>query len=198
LKTHDVVLPFPVPVKPVRRVRSTVFVGSIAALRDRGLFDRYASKLDPAHHTLLDVVPGVWLPIEPSCAHYEACQALGVTADVAAKLGAYNFERVGKSLFGTVLDLAKGVGVTPWTMLSQIDRFWKRGYDGGGLRVTRLGPKEALLELQQSALVDIEFYRHSLRGFVESMIGGFCSRAYARAPAGVRAPGTYALLLQWA
>jgi len=196
--TQEIIVPFPTPLLPVKRVRSTVFVGALAALKHYDLFSRYEVLLSPDHRdTVLGVVPGSWIDLDAACAHYEACQRLDLSPEMAAKLGAYNFDRIGKSLFGTMLNMAKNVGVTPWMVVSHVDRFWPRAYDGGGLRVTRRGPKEALVELQQSALADIEAYRHALRGFVLGMMGPFCTKAYARSPAGTRAPGNLTLVLQW-
>ena len=41
MTTQEIIVPFPTPLVPVKRVRSTVFVGAIAALKHYDLFSRY-------------------------------------------------------------------------------------------------------------------------------------------------------------
>ena len=101
-------------------------------------------------------------------------------------------------MFGTVLRLAKGAGVTPWTVLPHLQRFWERGYDGGGLSVWRLGPKEARIELAQCSLAEVRYFRNALRGLFSSVVQLFCTRAYLQEAPGTRPRGGFAVRAQWA
>jgi hypothetical protein len=194
----EVLLPFPASAAPVRHARSTILLGSIASLRKAGHFEAYSSALSPAHReALLQAVAGTWIPLDVALAHYRACASLGLTADAEAELGSSTFAQAG-SIFGTIMRLGKSAGVTPWTVLPQFQRFWDRGYDGGGIRVLRLGPKEARMDLIQCPLADIRYYRNACRGLAGTVLQLFCQRLYAQEIPSMRAQGSMALRAQWA
>jgi hypothetical protein len=184
---------------PVRNARSTIILGSIACLRQAGHFDRYSSALPSDHRDhLLEAVAGVWIPVEVTRSHYGAIEALGLGAEGEVALGRAIFDRTGDTMFGTAMRLAKGVGATPWTVLPQLQRFWERGYDGGGIRVIRTAPKEARIELIQCSLADGRYFRHAVRGLIGSVLQLFCTRMYMHEVAGTRQPGAMAVRAQWA
>lgn len=195
----EIVLPFPTACAPVRHARSTIVLGSIASLRHAGHFDRYAAALASEHRDqLLHAVAGTWIPVEVARSHYRACEALGLTPDEEMSLGRAIFERTGDTMFGTILRLAKGAGVTPWTLLPQLQRFWERGYDGGGLSVSRFGPKEARVELTQCSLVEVRYFRNAARGLLGAVLQLFCTRAYLQEVSGGRQRGSLIVRAQWA
>jgi hypothetical protein len=127
--------------------------------------------------------------------HFDSwCKAL---ADVEANLGGATFERVRGTLLGTMLRLANDPGVTPWTLLPQMQRFWHRAYDGAGIQVVRTGPKDAQVDLAQNPFADTHYHRNALRGVFRAVLRLFSREAYVQERKGYRAPGTYSLLAQW-
>jgi len=192
------VLAFPARVNPVRNVRSTLLMGTMATFKSAGHFEAYCSAIPPAHRdVLLRAVAGIWIPVDTAMAHYVACDSLNLSADEEAKLGGATFERVRGTLLGTMLQMANGVGVTPWTVLGQLQRFWYRAYDGAALQVVRLGPKEARLDLVQCPFADTHYHRNALRGLFRAVLRLFCQQAYVQERKGHRAPGTYSVRAQW-
>jgi hypothetical protein len=197
-ETESVVLAYPSRCAPVAKARSTLLVGSVDSLRRAGHYDRYWGLLEPAFQdAVLHAVVGTWLPLDVALAHYRACDAIGLTPDEEVALGRSTFESAGTVIFGTILKMAKGSGVSPWTVLPHYQRFWDRGYDGGGIRVLRLGPKEARIELVQCPLADHRYYRNALRGLNLGVLGAFTSKVYVKEVASARAPGAMALRAQW-
>ena len=195
---HDVVLAFPANAVATRAVRSTVLLGSIASLKEEGHFDRMSAALEPAHRdTLLQAVAGVWIPLEAALAYYRACDSLGLSSDAVAKLGGATFARIQGALLGTVLRMANGAGVTPWTILPQLQRFWDRAYQGGAVQITRVGPKDAQLEVTRCPLADSHYYRHALRGLTSSVLSLFCQKVYVHERPGGRPEGAATLRAQW-
>jgi hypothetical protein len=177
----ETVLPFPDRIVPVRHARSTVLLGSIASIRESGRFERYAASIVPEHRdALLQAVAGTWIRVEVARSHYSACDSLGLSPEQEVDLGRGIFRRTGDTMFGTVIRLAKGAGATPWTLLPQLQRFWERGYDGGGLCVQKLGPKEARIELVQCSIVESRYFRNAVRGLVGCILQLFCTRVYGR------------------
>ena len=194
----DVVLAFPQKAVATRTVRSTVILGSIATLREAGQYAAWHTALDPAHRdTLLQAVAGVWLPLDVALAYYRACDSLGLSSDVVARLGGATFVRVQGTLLGTVLRMANGAGVTPWTILPQLQRFWDRAYQGGAIQITRHGPKDAHLAVARCALVESHYYRNALRGLTSSVLSLFCHKVYVQEQPGPRPEGTLVLHAQW-
>jgi hypothetical protein len=199
LPQEDTILALPAPVHAMRHARSTVLLGSLAVLRAAGKFDAYAALLPGPHRDiLLNMVAGSWIPVEVAFSHYEACDGLGFSADQQAANGRSVFDRTSGTLLGTMIRMAREAGVSPWTVLPHFQRYWERGYDGGGVGVFRTGPKEARLEIVHVRLVDARYYRNALRGLITGIVELFCTKAYVVERPGARAPGTMTMRLQWA
>jgi hypothetical protein len=175
----ELVLAYPTPTEPVRHVRSTLLIASIDNVRADHRFDEYAALVPRQYHqALFESVAGVWLPLDAALAHYRACDALQLAESTAVGYGKKTVERVGQSMVGTVLRMAKQAGTTPWSFYPLVQRFWMRGYDGGGIAIYRMGPKDARLDLVQSALCESPFYRRALRGWLTGLTLLFCRTLY--------------------
>jgi hypothetical protein len=195
----ELVLAFPEPIIPLGKVRSTFVIGSIDTMRATGHYDSYVAQLAPADRdTLLAAVPATWLPVAIAAAHYRACDALGLPSSDAASRGRAALERLGGLVYGTAVQMAKQAGATPWIVLPALQRFWSRAYDGGGIAVYKLGPKDARIDLVACALCQVPYYRHALRGLLEGLTSLFAGKLYlreARQPAG---PDSASYRAQWA
>jgi hypothetical protein len=185
-------------IRPVTQFRSTWLVSSLQSLRARNHYDAYVRELPKELHAdILPCVAGVWLPVRLARAHYEACDRLWLSVEEQVAMGTAVGERAQTSLLSTVVRTAKGAGVTPWTLLQQFDRLWKRGAEGGAVAVFRLGPKEARAEFVSCELFDVPYFRHAFRGVLLGIASMFCEKAYIhelpkRAEHGVQ------LRIQWA
>ena len=168
-------------------------------MRAIGRWDDYVAALPEAQRDLiLGAVAGTWMPVEIAALHYAACDSLGLSPDVIAANGRRTFEAIGGTLFGTILRMVKAAGVTPWTFIEQLPRFWARSYDGGGIEIVKLGPKEARARVVACALLDSPYFRHALRGLVSGVLERFCTKAYLAETHHARPTGTVTLRMQWA
>jgi hypothetical protein len=166
-------------VDPVVKVRSTLLASSLMVLRERGLTDDYMKALPhELHPTILNIVPGQWLEVDIAMAHYAACDKLARPVDEQFAAGWAVADRIQKSVLGTLVRVAKGVGVTPWMGLEYFQRLWDRLLLGGSGAVYRLGPKEARVEIHGVPMVQFAWFRNGWRG----MFGGsgqlFANRVY--------------------
>jgi hypothetical protein len=194
----DVVAPFPESIQAVRHVRSTILVASVDNLRHLGQFDAYLAHLPKQHHSVvLGSVAATWVPISEAFAHYAAIDALELPPLVQIGMGRRAMDRVAGTLLGTSLSVAKGAGVTPWTILPRVQRFWRRGYDGGGLAVFKLGPKEARIDVAEFSLCTIPFYRRALMGWVSGITELFCSKAYVHEKGSPHGAHSLSVRVQW-
>jgi hypothetical protein len=197
--SEQVLLPYPKEFDAPKHVRSTLVMTSRGAIEQRGYRAAYLEALPARFHApIFESVAGVWLPIEMGVAHYSACEALGLSPEVQLELGRSVSERVRGTLLGTVVRLAKGGGITPLTVMPHFQRFWNRAFDGGGVALHMVGPKEARLYAQKVPLYEIPYFRSAVRGLVLGILDLFCAKAYVIEGVGKRAYGTMSYRVQWA
>lgn len=158
-------------------VRSTLVVASMQSLRERGLYDRYAARLSEDERSeLAAAVAGVWIPMGLAAAHYRACESLrlciGEQLDISLEVGTH----MHGTFLGAMLRLAGTVGVTPWAALAYSGKLYERLFRGGGIAVTKTGPKDARVDMIGNPLLEIEYFRTGVRGVYEAALELFCER----------------------
>jgi hypothetical protein len=196
---ESILVPLPAHVQPGRNARSTVILASASTVRAIGRWDDYVAAIPAdSRDAIVGAVAGTWIPFDLAAHHYAACDALGLSPDAIAANGRRTFENVGGTLFGTILRMAKSAGVTPWSFIEQLPRFWSRSYDGGGIEIVQVGPKEARIRVVSVSLIDSPYFRHALRGLLGAVMERFCTKAYVHEPHVPRPPATVTFRLQWA
>jgi hypothetical protein len=200
---EEVVVPFPAggraAVQPAARFRSTWLASSLRSLRDRHLFEAYERNLDPAHRErILATVAGTWLPIETCLAHYDACDALHLPNAEIIQIGREAANHVHGTLLATFVRLAKGAGVTPWTVLTRLQELWCRIWIGGAVCVVKLGPKEARVEIEAWPCAGSHYCRTAMRGVIPAITDLFCQRSYANEIAKLTTKTSLGFLVSWA
>ncbi len=194
----EVFVPFPTPIVPLRNVRSTIIVASVANVKAAGLFTDYASHVAKEHHeALFDAHVGGWTPLNAAMAHYAACDTLGLSELSQREFGRKTVERIGRTMVGTGIRMARQAGIDPWTFFGQLHRFWSRGYDGGGIAVYKLGPKDAQIQLVEFSLCASPFFRCALFGWFSSFTEMFCARLFMREERATEGPSSMTVRAQW-
>ena len=178
----EVFVPLPAPlerIETVRAVRSTLLSGSIQALRARHLYDEYFRVLPSQHHDAIrSMVAGVWIPIELARAHYDALDRLLPDENQQVEMGRDVADRIHKTILATVAKAATGAGVTPWIGLGALPKLWERTFVGGAVGVTKLGPKDARIDMVRLTLLDTSYFRHAFKGVLSAGIELFCRRVF--------------------
>jgi hypothetical protein len=195
----EIILPFPTPIErlgPVTDVRSTLLASSLQSLKTHGHYDRYIELLPKQfHESVVHCIAGQWFPISTGYAHYEACDKLGLSMEQQREIGADVSRRLHETFLSVVVQMAKGVGVTPWTVLHRGNLLWTRVWRGGGMQATKLGPKDALIEVGGLTLLQIPYVRTAAQGLYQMALGMFAKRAHVRyIPEQSRAPTKLATL----
>jgi hypothetical protein len=179
--------------------RSTWLSSSLRALKERGLMDRYLAALPQEHHeAVLTTVAGVWLPTAVATAHYQACDALGLPEAEQIAIGAEVGRHAQGSVLGTAVRLARDAGVTPWTILTRFPQVWGRIWQGGGVAIYRLGPKDARVEIAGWPCARIPYLRIAMQGVVGGLIELFCRKAYVTPLSRLCGLNTLAYRISWA
>lgn len=190
----ELVLPFPAPLERLgvaTEIRSTLIASSLQSLKARGHGDRYSELLPDEHRdTILHCIAGQWFPMAVGFAHYETCDRLALTMEQQREIGEDVSRRIHETFLSVMLQVAKGVGVTPWTVLSKGNQIFARMAKGGGTQVRKIGPKDATIEIAGLPLLDIPYFRNATQGIYQVAIGMFAKRAHVRLIAnGSRDPG---------
>jgi hypothetical protein len=177
----ELILDYPKPLEPVTAVRSTLLTSSLSSLRTRGLFERYdALQTSPHRQQILNLVAGEWLPVEVAFAHYRACDALGLGVEEQIAIGKDVSRSIHETFLNLVVKAARGVGMTPWLLLPQGRKIQGRIAIGGGLRVTKLGPKSARIELARLPHLVIPYARNGVLGMYTAAVELLATSVTAR------------------
>jgi serine/threonine protein kinase len=200
-KADEWIVPFPKPrdqIEDAKHFRSTWITASQATLRGLGVWEKYEAALDPKHRdALLAAVAGLWMPMDVARAHYMACDSLGFPEAQLVEIGRSAMRRANATTLSLVSRMAQGVGVTPWTALSQSPRFRAATLDGGWIGIARLGPKEARVEYLGYPLAGIPYNRVTWRGIVIGTVELFCKKAYVKEIPAMCDHRTVGLKLSW-
>ena len=177
------ILPFPAArrelVAPVTKVKGTWLATSLRGLKAQGLQEDYVARLDPQYAAVIvNAAYKDWLPVEVLLAHYDACDKLHLPAFQLIALGTEATRLAQGSVVGIVAKLAGGAVVSPWTILAQLQRLWDRVLLGGGVSVTKVGPKDARVELAGFPACRYRYCRIGLRGVLTAMTEMFCTKAH--------------------
>lgn len=197
---EEIILPFPAEresIPPATAYRSTWIVSSLQTLRERGHFEAYRRNLAAHHDRIFSALAGSWLPMDVARAHYEACNRLGLGLEEQIAMGLGVGGRAQGTLLSTAVKAARGAGVTPWTIIPQFDRLYRRAANGGAAAVFKLGPKEARGEFVGCELFDIDYFRHAFRGVLLNVGALFCEKLYIH-DMPRRRRGEAVFRLQWA
>jgi hypothetical protein len=194
----EIVLAFPEPILPVRHIRSTLVQGGIASIRAGALYDAYVAAVAPGVRQEIETaVAGMWIPVDTAVAHYVACDQLGLSSESAAQLGRATFDRTKGLLLGTAIGVAKGAGVTPWSLVPYLQRFWLRGLDGGGIQAVKVGPKEMRMDVVGCPLFRSQYFRAALRGLTGALFELVTQKSYVHQVPGGSPDTAIALRAQW-
>jgi hypothetical protein len=190
------VSPGRVPV--AKQFRSTWLTSSLAALRERGLIDRYLSVLpQPYHPVVTGNIAGTWLPIDVAIAHYAACDQLDLSAHDVLAIGREVTKRVHGSALRMFITLAQGLGVTPWTALARASTLWRRCWDGGDVAAVSVGPKEARVEIAGWPCAGTSYCRVACRGMITAVVEPFCAKVYVREDPALCGALTLGFVVAW-
>lgn len=176
----EIVVPFSAPppaLGAASAARSTLVTSSIQSLRTRNLYPRYERRLAPEYREeLLLAVAGTWLSMDAAIAHYAACDALELDAGEQLAIAMEVGDRVNGTFLGTMLRMARTAGVTPWLALGQSAKLYERLFCGGGIAVSKKGPKDARVDLVGNILCSLEYFRVGVRGVYQAGLQLFCRR----------------------
>jgi len=184
----------------VTHVRGTVLVSSLLTLKAAGHYDRYVELLPREwHEPVLFALASSWLPIELGLVHYQTCEALALDNHELTQIGELLATRYADTFLGTILQKTRDAGVNaPWIALRAQPRIWERMYMGGGVKIYRTGPKDALGEFSGLPLARFRYFRVAFAGYYQGLANMFVRSAYVTAARPMNPGGdTFAITGSW-
>ena len=149
----------------VTKVRSTLLMSGLQALREFGYYERYVALLPREHHErILYAVSPEWLPVELAVMHYRICDALELTPGDLDAIGQHVSQKIMGTFLGTLTRSSRGIGGNPWLPLGQYDRLWERILVGGACRVEQIGPKDAIVSSFGIPMLESRYFRTAYMG----------------------------------
>jgi hypothetical protein len=147
---------------PMTAVRNVLLQTSLNELRENGHYERYAQLIAPEALERLQgyLAPG-WVPIEIAHEHYSACERLDLNSAQTDRLGTRIGDRLQQTLIVTRAKGTRDPEFDLWQVHPSLYRIWARLYQGGSVQITRLGPREALLEQTGFVLNRYAYYREA-------------------------------------
>lgn len=165
----------------VTHVRSTLLASSVQTLQANGFLERYLEELPKAHHAeLLAPQAPSWLGIELAELHYTACERMRLSPRELTLMSDSVVKSIANTMLATFLRSSRAIGGTPWHSLAQAERLYTRLMRGGSIRVTRRGPKEALIESRGCRLYKLPYYAAGYSMVFRAAALLFGNTAYAR------------------
>jgi hypothetical protein len=146
---------------------------------------------------MTETVAGVWHPVDVAVAHYAACDALSLAPSEQVEIGEEVMWRARGTVLATMLKLATSIGVTPWFMFKQSNRFWSHTYVGGGVAVVEVRPRRARIEIAGWPCATSVWCRNAMRGMIQASAGMFSSRAHAQEIPALCKETTLGYHVQW-
>ncbi len=175
----EVIVPLATPLERTTRVRSTLLCASIQSLRSRQLYESYLAELTPSERADVHALTaGMWLPVDRALTHYAACDRLPLSRSQRLEIGTDVGHRIQQSLVSVIVRLTREGGMTPWSVLSRAEKLRLQTWDGGGIRVAKLGPKDAHLEWVGQPCARSAHFRFGFHGILKTVCELYCRRAF--------------------
>ena len=168
------------------------------SLRERGYFDAYMEKLPREHHArVLSLTAADWIEPELAFHHYEACDALRLSAEEQELIGMQVAQHLQRGFLKVVLRLVIESGVTPWSVLERYQKLWERYFDGSAIAVYKLGPKEARAEVVGFPLARVGYIQVGVGGIMRGVTELVAQRVYVQRVPALCSSSTLGYRLSW-
>ena len=146
--------------RPTTAIKNALLQASLAQLRAKGLYERYAAIVPPAvPQQILSSLAMSWMPIELAVAHYGACEGMMLAAEQATEVGAGVGERVQETSLSAAAKKTREPTADVWSNLGTLYRVWARHYQGGSIQIVKLGPSDMVIQQRGFVLTQYRYYR---------------------------------------
>lgn len=146
----------------VTDIRGIVLQGGLTQIREQGHYDEYIARLPASHRDqILNSLASSWVSAEAYLVHLETLEALGLSDTQLARLSEPLGAGLFHNLFASMIRAARNNGGegSIWLSLRQLDRIFSRMHQGGGCKVTKVGPKDVVVDSTGLSFGHLRCYR---------------------------------------
>ena len=145
---------------PVVALKAALLHTSIGQLKSHDHYERYLALVDPTvPERIMSTLAMSWIPIELSLAHYQACDNLMLSVEAINGLGTDVGDRMQLTSLAASARSTDERNDAIWEHVGALHRMWARHYQGGSVRVVKLGPHDMQLEQRGFVLNQFRYYR---------------------------------------
>lgn len=195
----QILVPHREPIVRASSIRSTLLQGSLRALKENHMYERWLAVVDPAQReAIIEAIAPSWLPIEIGLAHYRACDQLGVEQAEVVRIGESVGMRLQSTLLGVGAKLIHASGMSRSAVVQTFEKLWPRLFVGGSLQLELLGPKDLVIEVRAGVVPRSDWFRGAFTGSVKAAgnMMGFQS-VYAKQVLYNAAKDRFAVQMSW-
>ena len=194
--------PVPASFEEVTRayeLRGSMYVSSLASVRDLGLLDAYLKLIpEEVQPRLLEVTPATWVPVELIMHHYRAMDRLFPDAEQQRKNGRQASEKTQSGYLKTIFRVARAAGhLDPAVAASKLPTAFSRLWNGGMPTAYRMGPKDVRIELLRYPIATVPYSARGWAGMFEAGLAPTAKRVYVRVDEGFRLEESLAFDVSW-
>jgi hypothetical protein len=184
----------------VTDIRGILLQSRLQQLRDHGHYNDYMARLperyrDPVVHALASS----WAPVELTVVHFVTLDAMPLSDAQISHMGEPMGRGLFHNLFASLVRVARNSGAEAgiWVGLKQADRVFARMYHGGSCKVTKVGPKDAIIDIDGLPFADSRCFRIAHCAFLRGVFS-FSTKACVCKPIPSDGIGTrVAVSLSW-
>jgi hypothetical protein len=161
------ILPIDPSVSPA--IRGTLIGSSLQAMRQREQSEEYFAALEPEFREGIEtLVPQSWVEMPLAYAHYRALDTVVRASEDVLAIGRAVGDRFQSSYVATLIRGLKASGIVdPLRVLTRAPSVSERIFRGGGVRVVRVGPKDADVEFTGVPLCEMRYFRWGFAGVIQ-------------------------------
>lgn len=183
----------------VTDIRGIVIQSRLNQLREHGHYDEYMARLPSRYRDhILHALASSWVPIEVSMDHFATLDAMPLSDTQITRMAEPMGAGIFQGLFASMVRAARsnGAEVGVWFGLGQAERVYGRVYNGGCCKVTRTGPKDAIVDLAGLPFASSRCFRLTHCAFLRGIFS-FSTRAFVCKPLPQYDPDRLAVSLSW-
>jgi hypothetical protein len=170
----EILIPHDLGAGPVTAVKNLVLQFSLTQIKAHGLYDAYVNEIEPRvlEQLLARLDPG-WVPVALAFAHFHALDRLNLSLEQIDALAKNVGERIQNTALVSAAKRTRDEDFEIWGEVRSFHRMWSRLYQGGSVQISKLGPREQLIERRGYPMNRFRYYRHAQLGVFAAAYAAF-------------------------
>jgi len=183
----------------VTDIRGMVLQAGLKQLQERGHYDDFLARVPQPHgEQLVHALASSWVPADVYNTYLETLESMRLSDAQISLMSEPMGAGIFFSLFASIVRATRNNGGdgAVWLGLNQADRVFSRMHQGGAIRVTQVGPKDAVIEVSGLMFAQLRCFRVAHCAFLRGIFS-YSTRACVCKPQHAPRPDRLAVLVSW-